>query len=110
MQSATHTIGLGLQVINGTADTEIGPIFATLEQQIGAIVVGTSATLRAKRDHILTLAARFVLPTMSPYVPDVRGGALFSYGSDPLDAMRQVGAYTGRIEASRPPGGAADQV
>jgi putative tryptophan/tyrosine transport system substrate-binding protein len=53
MQSAARTLGLRLQVINVTADTEIEPIFASLaEQQIGAIVVnmGTSAPLRAKRD------------------------------------------------------------
>jgi putative ABC transport system substrate-binding protein len=37
MQSAAHTLGLRLQVINVTVDTEIAPIFATLvEQQIGA--------------------------------------------------------------------------
>jgi hypothetical protein len=38
------------------------------EQQIGAVVVGASTIVRAKRDQILTLAARYGLPTMFPYV------------------------------------------
>jgi hypothetical protein len=74
MQSAARTLGLDLQVINVTTDTEITPIFATLiEQQIGAIVVTASVIVRAKRDQILTLAARYGLPTMFPYGVDVRG-------------------------------------
>jgi putative ABC transport system substrate-binding protein len=98
MQLAARTLGLRLQVINVMVDTEIAPIFATLvEQQIGAIVVGTSEVVRAKRDQIVLLAARFALPTMFPNRPGVRAGGLFSYTIDGLDGMRQAGAYTGRI-------------
>jgi putative ABC transport system substrate-binding protein len=98
MQSAARTLGLRLQVINVTADTEIAPIFATLvEQQTGAIVAGTSVTVRSKHDQIVLLAARFALPTMFPDRLDVRVGGLFSYGNDVIDVFRQVGVYTGRI-------------
>jgi putative ABC transport system substrate-binding protein len=98
MQSAARTLGLHLQVINVTADTEIVPIFASLvEQQIGAVLVGTSVILRAKRDQIVLLAARYGLPTMFGYVPDVRTGGVFGYGTDLIDVFRQGGAYTGRI-------------
>jgi putative tryptophan/tyrosine transport system substrate-binding protein len=98
MQSAARTLGLHLPVINVTADTEIAPIFVSLvEQQIGAIVVGTDEIVRPKRDQILTLAARYGLPTMFPDVPDVRAGGLFSYGPDTIDILRQAAAYTGRI-------------
>jgi putative ABC transport system substrate-binding protein len=98
MQSAARTLGLPLQVVNVTADTEIAPIFVTLvDQQIGAIVVGTAAIVRGKRDQIALLAARFALPTMSSFAPDVRAGGLLSYGSDLIDVTRQAGAYTGRI-------------
>jgi putative ABC transport system substrate-binding protein len=98
MQSAARTLGLNLQVINLTADAEIAPIFATIaEQQIGAIVLGTSARLRARRDQIVLLAARYALPTMFPFGFDVRAGGLLSYGPEPFEVMRQAGAYTGRI-------------
>jgi putative ABC transport system substrate-binding protein len=107
MQSAARTLGLRLQVINVTLDTEIEPIFASLaEQQIGAIVVtiGASAPLRAKRDQIVSLAARFGLPTMFIYGVDVRAGGLLSYGGDTIDLIRQTGAYTGRILKGEKPG------
>jgi putative ABC transport system substrate-binding protein len=98
MQSAARTLGLRLQVINVTADTEIAPVFAALaEQQTGAIVAGTSVIVRAKRDQILLLAARFGLPTMFPSSLDARAGGLFSYASDGIDVIRQAGVYTGRI-------------
>jgi putative ABC transport system substrate-binding protein len=98
MQSAAGTLGLRLQVINVTAGTEIAPIFATLvEQQIGAVAVGTSAIVRSKRDQIFLLAARFALPTIFSTSFDVRAGGLFSYGNQPFDTIRQTGAYTGRI-------------
>jgi putative tryptophan/tyrosine transport system substrate-binding protein len=97
-QSAARNLGLRLQVINVTADTEMAPVFATLvEQQIGAIVVGGGVVLRAKRDQIVLLAARFGLPTMFAGGVDARAGGLFSYGSDPNDVTRQAGVYTGRI-------------
>jgi putative ABC transport system substrate-binding protein len=98
MQSAAHTLGLRLQVINVTPDTELAPIFATLvEQQIGAVVVGANVIIRAKRDQIVLLAARYGLPTMFPYGVDLRAGGLFSYGTDLVDVFRQAGVYTGRI-------------
>jgi putative ABC transport system substrate-binding protein len=97
MQSAARTLGLRLQVINVTVDTEIAPIFATVEQQIGAILVGNSVIVRDKRNQILLLAARFALPTMFPSGIPVREGGLFGYGPDLIDVMRQAGAYTGRI-------------
>ncbi len=105
MQSAAHTLGLRLQVINVTPDTEIAPIFATLaEQQIGAVVVGASAILRAKHDQIVLLAARFALPTMFAFVADVRAGGLISYGPVLNEVVRQCGAYTGRILKGEKPG------
>jgi putative ABC transport system substrate-binding protein len=105
MQSAARTLGLRLQVINVTADTEITPIFASLaEQQVGAVVVGANVIVRAKHDQILTLAARYGLPTMFPYSVDMRAGGLFSYGNDPIDGFRQAGAYTGRVLKGEKPG------
>jgi putative ABC transport system substrate-binding protein len=60
-------------------------------------VAGTSVIVRAKRDQIVLLAARFALPTMFTLGADVRAGGLLSYGPEPLDMLRQAAAYTGRI-------------
>jgi putative tryptophan/tyrosine transport system substrate-binding protein len=98
MQSAADALGLRLRVINVMVDTELTPVFVTLvDQQTGAIAVGASVTLSAKRDQILTLAARFALPTMYPRSFDARAGAVFSYGADVIEITFQAGIYTGRI-------------
>jgi putative tryptophan/tyrosine transport system substrate-binding protein len=98
MQSAARTLGLRLLVFNVMVDTEITPVFATLiEHQAGAILMGGSVIVAAKSDQILSLAARFALPTMFFYSLAAREGALLSYRPDLSDTHRQLGAYTGRI-------------
>ena len=98
MQSAARTLGLRLLVFNVMADTEITSAFATLvEQQVGAVLVGGGAVLNAKRDQILSHAARFALPTMFFNSFEARAGALLSYGPDPIEVIRLMGTYTGRI-------------
>jgi putative ABC transport system substrate-binding protein len=104
-QSAARTLGLRLLVFNITTDAEVALAFAKLiEQQAGAIVVGASVILTANRDQILSLAARFALPTMFSNALDMREGALSSYGPDIIEIFRQVGVYTGRILKGEKPG------
>jgi putative ABC transport system substrate-binding protein len=105
MRSAARALGLRLLVFNVTADTEIAPVFAALvEHQAGAVVVGVSQTVRRKRDQIVSLAARFALPTMLYSSLEAREGALLSYGPDVSEVLRQIGAYTGRILKGEKPG------
>jgi putative ABC transport system substrate-binding protein len=74
------------------------PAFATLvEHYAGAILVGVGSAVRARRDQILSHAARFALPTMFYDSSDARAGALLSYGPNILDEYRKVGIYAGRI-------------
>jgi putative tryptophan/tyrosine transport system substrate-binding protein len=98
MQSAARTLGLRLLVFNITTDAEVAAAFATLvEQQAGAILVGGSVIVDAKRDQILWHTARFALPTMFAYSDDARAGGLLSYSPDFIEIFRQIGVYTGRI-------------
>jgi putative tryptophan/tyrosine transport system substrate-binding protein len=104
-QSAAHTLGLTLVVVNVTADTEIAAAFAMLvEHQVGAVLVSGNVIVGAKLDQILSNAARFALPTMHAFGFGARAGALLSYGPDPRENYRQVGAYTGRILNGEKPG------
>jgi putative ABC transport system substrate-binding protein len=49
------------------------------------------------RDLIITLAARYRLPTVYPLRHFVTGGGLISYGSDTLDLWRRAAGYVDRI-------------
>jgi putative ABC transport system substrate-binding protein len=98
VQSAARSLGLRLLVFNITADTEITPVFVTLvEQRAGAVLIGNSLIGEAKRDQILSHAARFALPTMFAYSGAARAGALLSYAPDFIEINRQMGADAGRI-------------
>jgi putative ABC transport system substrate-binding protein len=105
VQSAARTLGLRLLVFNITTDAEVALASATLtEQRAGAILVSASPIVDAKRDQILSHAARFAIPTMFAYSHDARAGGLLSYGPDLNELFRQMGAYTGRILKGEKPG------
>ena len=62
-----------------------------------ALFVSPGSFFNTRRVQLAILAARHALPAIyatSAY-PDV--GGLMSYGTDVLDAFRQVGAYTARV-------------
>src|SRR5262249_56453133 len=50
-----------------------------------------------RRIQLAILAARHLVPMTSSARAIADVGGLMSYGSDVLDAIRQVGVYTGRI-------------
>ncbi len=62
----------------------------------GLIVVsGPSAAVH--RELIITLAARYRLPTVYPYRYHVASGGLISYGPDTTDPYRRAAGYIDRI-------------
>jgi putative tryptophan/tyrosine transport system substrate-binding protein len=78
--------------------TEIETAFATMAQEkVGALVVVPDAFLISRRDQIVALAARYVVPTMYQFRDYALAGALISYGASLSDQYRQVGLYTGMI-------------
>jgi putative ABC transport system substrate-binding protein len=65
VQSAARTLGLRLLLFNGTTESEIAAAFATLvDRQAGAVFVGGGVQLLPRYDQIISLAARYALPTM----------------------------------------------
>jgi putative tryptophan/tyrosine transport system substrate-binding protein len=98
MQSAARTLGLRLLVFNVTTDSEIASAFASMaEQRVGGVLASAGVTVSSKRAQILSLAARFALPTMFYRGFEAREGGLLSYGNDLAEVTRQMAVYTGRI-------------
>jgi putative ABC transport system substrate-binding protein len=77
---------------------DIDEAFASLaHEKADAVFVGPGTFFNTRRVQLTILAARHALPTIYPtrLYPEV--GGLISYGTDILDAFRQVGVYAARI-------------
>jgi putative ABC transport system substrate-binding protein len=98
LQSAAHVLGVRVLVLNGGTESDIAAAFATfVEQQVSALLISADTFFYTARHQIISLAARYAIPTMFYDRPSVAAGGLFSYGDDLSADTRQVGLYAGRI-------------
>jgi putative ABC transport system substrate-binding protein len=98
-QVAAGTLGLRLNILNASSETEIDHAFAALvEERAGALLVGADPLFQTSlRDQLVALAARHHVPAIYGYRETTAAGGLMSYGTSISDAWRLVGIYTGRI-------------
>jgi ABC-type uncharacterized transport system substrate-binding protein len=98
VQEAARTLGLQIRVLNASTDTDIDSGFATFAQQrADALVVAADPFFTARRNRIISLAARHAIPAIYDLREWAATGGLISYGTDLADAFRQTGIYTGKI-------------
>jgi putative tryptophan/tyrosine transport system substrate-binding protein len=67
------------------------------EQSADAVLVGDDPFLESRRVQIIALAARHRMPAIYDSRDYTAAGGLMSYGTNFVDAWRQVGIYAGRI-------------
>jgi putative tryptophan/tyrosine transport system substrate-binding protein len=98
VQGAASTLGIQINVLNASTESEIDKAFANIiQEKVGAAMVGTDPFLLGQRDQIAGLAARHAIPTMYFLREFVQAGGLLSYGPDIRRGYRQAGVYTGYI-------------
>ena len=98
LQSAAHVLGVRVLVLNGGTERDIAAAFATVvEQQVNALLISADSFFYAASHQIISLAARYAIPTMFGDSASVQAGGLLSYGPDGREMPRQVGLYAGRI-------------
>jgi putative tryptophan/tyrosine transport system substrate-binding protein len=97
-QAAAKTLDLKLILAHAGTSREIDAAFAHfVEQRAGAISVEADPFLLARREQLAAQAARYSLPTIYPHRENAEVGGLISYGTDLIDAYRQIGIYAGRV-------------
>jgi putative tryptophan/tyrosine transport system substrate-binding protein len=98
IQSAAQSFGLEVRPIDVRDPSEIERGVTTFARSSngGLIVVGSAGSI-IHRELIMTLAARYRLPSIYPIRFFVTGGGLISYGPDPVDAYRRGAGYVDRI-------------
>ena len=98
VQAAAQVIGQRLIIVNAGRQHDMAAAFAALvDQRAGALIVSTDPYLFGRRNQIIALAARHVLPTIYDRREFAAAGGLISYGTHLADAYRQIGVYAGRI-------------
>ena len=104
VEEAARVKGLELQILKAGTESEIDSAFATLVQlHAGALVVGSDAFFASRRDQLVALAARHVIPAIYESRQYVEVGGLISYGASVTGTYRQAGAYVGRVLAGTKP-------
>jgi putative ABC transport system substrate-binding protein len=95
---AARTLGLQLQVLSASTDSELNDAFATLAQlRVGGLVISSDSFFHTRIAYLAALAAHHAVPAIFEFRSFPEAGGLMSYGSDADDAFRQVGIYTGRV-------------
>jgi putative tryptophan/tyrosine transport system substrate-binding protein len=93
---AAQKLGLKLNVLNATNESEIDVAFANLARQ-RPLVISTDSFFTNRPDQLVALAARHGVPVIYAYREFVSAGGLLSYGTNVTDSHRQAGVYAGRI-------------
>ena len=104
VHTAAGAINLQLRVLKANVDGDLDAAFEAIAQEhVGALAVGAAPFFDTRRDKIVSLAARYAVPTMYHFRDFVTAGGLISYGVDPVEVYRQAGTYTGRLlKGSKP--------
>ena len=104
-QETAHELGVELLVLSASTQSEIDAAFAILAREhAGALLTNSESLFMVHSDHFAALTARLALPALFAYRENVAAGGLMSYGSNFLDAARELGLYTGRILKGEKPG------
>jgi putative ABC transport system substrate-binding protein len=98
LQVAAEALGVDLRLLPASTEREIDDAFASATQQhIGAILVDSDPFFDARRNQLISLAARAALPACYSNRVYVVAGGLLGYGEDREDSYHQAGLYVGRI-------------
>jgi putative ABC transport system substrate-binding protein len=105
IQASATALGVRLDVLEASTDSEIEAAFAKVAQQAGEpVMLGPDAYYTSRRAQIVSFAARHAVPVMYIAREFTETGGLVSYGPDIANAYREAGTYTGRILKGEKPG------
>ena len=98
VKAAAAGLGLQIEVLRASTDSELEAAFAGLTQQAGlALVSSPDAFLYGRRARLVELAAAHAIPAIFDVRDYVDAGALASYGADYMGVMQLAGNYTARV-------------
>lgn len=98
LQAAARTLGLELHVLNASTDRDFDGAFAKLpELRAGGLVIAGAPFFTSRIKQLAALTVHYAVPAIHANREFAVAGGLLSYGTDPTDAYRLAGNYTGRV-------------
>jgi putative ABC transport system substrate-binding protein len=95
LQSAAHTLGMQLHVMQASTDRDLDTVFATMRAD--ALIIGPYLFFTSRKEQLGVLSLRHGVPAIYIYREFVAAGGLMSYGANEAETYRLVGIYTGKI-------------
>ncbi len=98
IQAGATSLGLQLEVLSATTDSEIENAFRVAAQRPGTpLLVGPDPFFTSRRSKIAVFQAQYAVPTMYDVREFAEAGGLISYGPNLANIYREAGTYSGRI-------------
>jgi putative ABC transport system substrate-binding protein len=105
IQAVAPSLGIEVSPIDLRDASEIEHAVAAFARASNGGLIVTGAGAGARREVIITHAARHRLPAVYPFRYYVASGGLVSYGSDVVDQYRRAAGYVDRILKGDKPAG-----
>jgi ABC-type uncharacterized transport system substrate-binding protein len=98
VQEVGGNLGLQIQVMHASTESDLDSAFATLPQlrAVGLVIAG-DPFFTSRSDRLAALALHHGMPAIFQYRQFAAAGGLMSYGGSFTEANRLAGIYTGRI-------------
>src|SRR5262249_30982494 len=98
VNAAAATTGREIELFNANSNRGIELALASLvERHFNTLAVTNNLLFGKRQVPIITLATRYLLPTMGFNRQWSEAGALMSYGPVPSERYRLIGVYTARV-------------
>jgi ABC-type uncharacterized transport system substrate-binding protein len=104
MKTAAAKLGQEFVVFGASTKAECDEAFTQASKKAKAVIVESDPFFNGMVERFAVLARRYAIPAVFPRREFVAAGGLVSYGSNLLDAYRQLGIYTARVLKGDKPG------
>jgi putative tryptophan/tyrosine transport system substrate-binding protein len=97
-EAAARALAINLLVVNANSEDEITTAFESLgKRRAGALLVNADSLYITRASQLVALAAHYGIPASYEFRLFPAAGGLLSYGTNLLEAHRQLGIYAARI-------------
>jgi putative ABC transport system substrate-binding protein len=98
IRAAADRLNHHLEVLTASTESDLEAAFTTIVQhRVGSLIVTPDPFFFSRREQLVALAARHVVPAIYPNRWFAEFGGLISYGSNIPEPNQQAGIYIGKI-------------